>query len=93
MIYYLDQKPGGSWADDVLNNLGYDTNPGKLQLIIRTLFTQIVEKGFDIPGTIVQAFPLFKVLDGTDSGDYCQRVEPSVQGGRKMANALLGALL
>lgn len=89
MLYYLDEKPGGSWADFVLGKLGYDTNPGKLQLIIRTLYDRLVQRGFTADGTVVETFPLFTVLDGKNSDDYVQRVEPSVQGGRKMADALL----
>ena len=45
------------------------------------------------PGTEVVAFPLFEVLDGSDSRDYVQRVEPSPQGGAKMGRALMDALL
>jgi len=89
MLYYLDEKPGGSWADFVLGKLGYDANPAKLQLIIRTLYDRLSEKGFSAPGTVVETFPLFTVLDGKNTEDYVQRVEPSVQGGRKMAEALL----
>lgn len=89
MLYYLDEKPGGSWADFVLGKLGYDSNPTKLQLIIRTLYDRLVQRGFTAPGTVVETFPLFTVLDGKNSDDYVQRVEPSVQGGRKMADALL----
>jgi hypothetical protein len=89
MIYYLDETPGGSWADGVLAALGYNSNPAKVQLIIKTLFQRIENRGFDIPGTTVECFPLFEVLDGKDTNDYVQRVEPSVQGGKKMADALL----
>ena len=46
-----------------------------------------------IEGTEVVPFPLFRVLDGKTSSDYCQRVEPSPQGGRKMARALLNAVV
>jgi len=92
MIYYLDEQAGGSWADRVLSALGYDADPSKLQLIIRTLFEKIEEQGFDVPGVDVEPFPLFQILDGKDTTDYVQRVEPSVTGGRKMAAALLGAL-
>jgi len=35
----------------------------------------------------VEAFPLFKILDGTNTDDYDNRVEPSVQGGAKMGSA------
>ncbi|CAM9970605.1 unnamed protein product, partial [Heterosigma akashiwo] len=124
MIYYLDERPGGSWADFTLRALGYDAHPEKLKLIIRLLFERIRERGFQArpsaprrrhgdkkrpaegkkggekdaeaepggrSGGGVVPFPLFEVLDGTDPGDYVQRVEPSVAGGRKMAAALLAA--
>jgi hypothetical protein len=66
MIYYLDQKSGGSWADHTLAALGYDKSPAKLQLVIRSLFERIKSIGFDVPGVQVDAFPLFKTLDGTN---------------------------
>ena len=93
MIYFLDEMPGGSWADDVLGKLGYDTNPDKLQYIIRTLYSRISSLGFAVPSaTTVTPFPLFEVLDGKDTDDYEQRVEPSMQGGEKMAKAFLELL-
>lgn len=70
MIYFLDEQPGGSWADFVLSWGGYDRNPTKLQLIIRLLFARISRRGFNVPGTVVEAFPLFEALDGKDSSDY-----------------------
>lgn len=92
MIYYLDEESGGSWADYVLEKLGYNSNPAKLQLVIRTLYERLAARGFNVTGTIVEPFPLFEVLDGKDTQDYVQRVEPSVQGGRKMAEALMARL-
>jgi len=94
MIYYLDERPGGSWADHVLAQLGYDANPVKLQFIISLLFDRLRERGFavtspDGSAVPVASLPLFRVLDGKDTRDYCQRVEPSVEGGRKMAGAIL----
>ena len=59
---------------------------------IATLFERIAAKGFDVDGVEVRPFPLFKVLDGKDTADYVQRVEPSVQGGRKIARAFLDEL-
>ena len=44
-----------------------------------------------MPGTEVVPLALFHTLDGTDSRDYLQRVEPSVRGGQKMAQAILDA--
>lgn len=93
MIYYPCEHPGNGWADFTLKALGYNDNPEKLQLIIRTLFEKIAAKGFDIPGVNhVVPFPLFNVLDAKDPADFLQRVEPSVQGGQKMARAFLDAL-
>ena len=40
--------------------------------------------------TSIDAFPLFEVL--AEHSDYVQRVEPSVQGGRKIARAFLDEL-
>ena len=92
MIYYLDETPGGSWADGVLSKLGYDSDLAKLKLIIQMLFERVASAGFRVDGVEVVPFALFKVLDGTDSRDYVQRVEPSVQGGRKMARAIVDEL-
>ena len=44
-------------------------------------------------GVEVVAVPLFEHLDGTDPNDYVQRVEPSSQGGKKMAAAIVDAVL
>lgn len=92
MLYYLDEKQGGSWADPTLELLGYNADPSTLQLIIRTLFSKIAARGFDGPA-VVEPFALFEVLDGKDTSDYHHRVEPSIKGGRKMAEALLPVLL
>lgn len=77
--------------------LGYNADPGKLQLIIRTLFRALRKRriGRELAGegTCVLHVPLFTALDPRDSGNYIQRVEPSVEGGRQMAEVLLGVLL
>lgn len=91
MIYYLDEVPGGSWADGVLSKLGYDKNPAKLQMLIRKIFADATSK-IVVDGVEVLPFPLFEVLDGKTSADYCQRVEPSPSGGAKIAAALTDAI-
>ena len=92
MIYYPQIEPDpASWASVALNALGYDRNPAKLQLILRTLYERARPK-LQLPGTAVVPFPLFEVLDGTDANDYRHRVEPSRDGGRKMADAFLRAI-
>jgi hypothetical protein len=42
-----------------------------------------------VPGTKVIPVPLFQVLDGKRSEDYCERVEPSPSGGKLIAQFFL----
>jgi hypothetical protein len=85
MIYNPDEYPHpGSWASPVLGILGYNRNPAKLQALIRNAFEQAVSS-IQIPGTRVIPVALYSVLDGKNTSDYIQRVEPSPSGGRKMA--------
>jgi len=92
MLYYLDVQPGGSWADNVLRLLGYDKDPEKLQICMRKIFEYATTQ-IKIDGVQVVPVPLYEALDGTISADYAQRVEPSAQGGLKMANLILDRLL
>jgi len=92
MLYFLDEKPGNGWADGTLRALGYNSNPGKLQAVIRQVYSLAVSQ-IDLPGTDVVTVPLYEVLDGKDTKDYAERVEPSVQGGHKLAKALADAIL
>lgn len=87
MLYFLDEQSGGSWADGVLEKLGYDSNPDKLQTVMRKVYEWGVSQ-LNIPGVEVVPLPLYEVLDGKNTADYVQRVEPSVSGGRKMARAM-----
>ena len=91
MIYYPAEKSqdmGDSWADLPLSALGYNNDPRKLQCLIRKLFI-LATKRIQIPGVICEALPLFECLNPKDHKDYCQRVEPSPNGGEKMAKAIL----
>lgn len=89
MIYFLDEKPGNGWADGALAALKYNSNPAKLQALIRQMFV-LATKNISLPGVDIVPIPLFKALDGKNSSDYCQRVEPSGgSGGEKMANLLI----
>jgi hypothetical protein len=92
MIYYPDEQTTGSWADTALSFLGYNADPKRLQAAIRQLFIHATSK-IEIEGTKVIPFPMYEVLDGSDSVDYVQRVEPSVQGGEKLAKAFLDKLI
>jgi hypothetical protein len=63
------------------------------QEVIRAIHTHGVSSMTAIPhGVPVLPVPLFAALDGRSSGDYIARVEPSAQGGAKMARLLLDAL-
>jgi hypothetical protein len=92
MIYLPDHTPQESWANPILARLGYNSNPGKLELIIRRVY-ELGTCKIRVPGTSVIPIPLFEVLNGKDTKDYIQRVEPSVQGGRKMAKLFLQHIL
>lgn len=87
MIYYpLEAGASGqqSWADLPLKLLGYNLFPGQLQTAIRKMY-ELATKQIQIPGTQVVPCALFEALDGKSKDDYTARVEPSVEGGRKMA--------
>lgn len=92
MIYYPCEATGGSWADGVLGVLGYNSNPAKLQALIRKIF-KLATSRIRIPGVRVVGVPLYEVLDGKCKGDYEQRVEPSASGGVKMGKFILDHVL
>ncbi|KAL7543348.1 hypothetical protein ACHAXR_012668 [Thalassiosira sp. AJA248-18] len=91
MIYYPDENNVPSWANSALGALGYNSNPAKIQLLIRKFFEEATST-IQIPGSEVIPIPLFHTLDGTRSEDYVARVEPSASGGRKMAEFMLDAI-
>jgi len=92
-LYYLDVVPGGSWADTTLRLLGYDANPAKLQAAIAAIHEFAHRTLTSVDGVEVVAVPFFRCMDGSDRADYEQRVEPSAQGGRKMAAMIVDAVL
>jgi len=83
-LYYLDESPSGGWADPILNALGYNSNPGKLQSLIQQIHFHATEK---IPQKISNAIPfkMYEHMNGKDPKDYVDRVEPSEHGGAKLA--------
>jgi len=93
MLYYLDETPGGSWADFTLQKLGYDKDPTKLQLIMREVYRRGTSQLGSIDGVPVVPVPMYEALDGKTSDDYVQRVEPSSQGGRKLAALIMDRLV
>ena len=124
MLYYLDERPGGSWADFTLQKLGcalaailhawacaarafrpcptpytgpchvprrYNTEPKKLQYIMREVYRRGTSR-IELGGVPVIPVPLYEALDGKDTRDYVQRVEPSSAGGRKLARLIMDRL-
>ncbi|KAF1980954.1 hypothetical protein K402DRAFT_425808 [Aulographum hederae CBS 113979] len=94
MIYFPFESgisSQSSWADLPLKAMGYHRRPGHLQAVIRKIY-EAATCEINIKGTNVVPCPLFEVMDGKEKGDYVQRVEPSVEGGRKMAERFADTL-
>eukprot|EP00958_Prasinococcus_capsulatus_P002469 scaffold211_cov447-Prasinococcus_capsulatus_cf.AAC.7 len=93
MIYYPDEDSNAeSWASGPLACLGYDSNPQRIQMLIRRVFELATSK-VAIKGCTVVPVPLYHALDGKDTADFVCRVEPSAQGGSRMANLLMNLIL
>jgi hypothetical protein len=91
MIYYVDETETGSWADTSMKLLGYNKSPQDLQMLTRLVYENATRKmKFDGVETI--AVPFFTTLDGKTSSDYAERVEPSSQGGAKLAQIIVDAI-
>ena len=89
-IYYpleASASSQSSWADGQLKMLGYGMYPTQLQASIRQIYESATAK-IEIDGTKVVPCALYEALDGKREADYVARVEPSVEGGRKMAELL-----
>ncbi|RDW63522.1 hypothetical protein BP6252_11067 [Coleophoma cylindrospora] len=87
MIYYPLEATASkqtSWADIALKILGYNRFPGQLQAAIKSMYESST-KHIEIPGVMVVPCPLFEAMDGKNEADYTARVEPSTEGGRKIA--------
>ena len=80
-----------AWADLPLAVLGYNFMPGRLQAAIRSMY-EMATREVKVEGTQVIPVPLFEVLDGKREEEYVARVEPSIDGGRKLAEFLEGVM-
>ena len=91
MIYFpLEHNPAApqeSWAEPQLKMLGYNRDPAQLREAIKKMYEQATAK-VEIEGTKVVPCALFEAMDGKEAKDYTARVEPSAQGGRKMAELI-----
>jgi len=91
-IYNPDERNcQASWATGALCLLCYCCWPGLLQRRMRLAF-ELGTCMVRLPGTEIVPIHLAEVLDGKDTRDYHERVEPSVQGGRKLAQLILRKL-
>jgi hypothetical protein len=92
MIYFPDRNRNiSSWASASLDGLKYNSNPDLLEKLIKGLFESSTKR-IKIANTTVIPVALFEVLDGKNSSDYVSRVEPSIDGGKKIASLLLKKL-
>jgi hypothetical protein len=93
MIYFPLEFGLGqtSWADLQLRALGYNTWPKQLQTAIHSIYKSATKK-IRIDGTQILPCALYEVLDGKDVDDYTARVEPSREGGRKIATKFVQLL-
>jgi hypothetical protein len=73
-----------SWAGPQLGMLGYNRFPRHLQAAIKQMY-ELATKKVQIPGVKVVPCALFEAMDGKREEDYTARVEPSAEGGRKVA--------
>ena len=92
MIYYPDEAVTGSWADRILGLAGYNSNPSKMQAAIRQIYKHAICK-LNVDSVNIVPFPMFKFMDGKDTNDYVARVEPSDQGGEKLARGYANIIL
>ena len=94
MIYYPLEAGASkqkSWADLPLRLLGYNRFPGQLQAAIAKMY-ELATKRVRLEGVEVVPCALFEVLDGKNGEYYEAIVEPSAEGGRKIAALLKGIL-
>lgn len=94
VIYYPNLNDTSGWASEFLQSLK-NINPTANINTIKTMLGILLNKVHDdaisqikISGTEIIPCKLYEVLDGSDNNDYVSAVEPSIQGGKKMAQKL-----
>ncbi len=95
VIYYPDMNAkAASWANVVLKAIGYNTTPATVQNVIDRVVvdvrTQVTAGTVNAQAGRVAA--LSEALNGTHTYDYVARVEPSAQGGIKIAQLFVKIL-
>lgn len=86
-VYYPDITGGKrrGWASEALKWLKYDSNPDRLQKFIDLIHDKCTSKIRVTGNTSIHHIALSQTLNGSDTKYYVQRVEPSVNGGKKIA--------
>jgi len=84
ILYYPNfQNPAG-WASTLLSAFKMLGAENMVLKLIQTVYQECVSK-IKITGLNLEYCPLYIALDGTNTNDYVSGVEPSVQGGKKIA--------
>lgn len=83
-MFYYPCEMGEGWLDGSPVFRLYNRNREKMQRLIDLIFEKCTRK-IKIPGSEVVPVHLGHVLDSRDEKDYVSRIEPSAQGGLKMA--------
>ena len=88
---YFPCLHGKGWADTVLSLMNYNQNYKRVHEIIKSVYNQATSK-VHVEGTKVHVIDTFNILDFANGDDYVARVEPSENGGEKMASSFLKRL-
>lgn len=91
MPYFPDEIVKPSWASFALRVLRYNVTPEWLQEAYVRVFENAV-KEIRVDGCRMAFVPFYRALDGKTSADYVDRVEPSEQGGQKLAYLIRDAI-
>ena len=86
---YFPSLTGTGWADTALMLMGYGQWPGRLQLIMRSIYDAVTQELIGTTGTGLTVLPLYDIFDPRIEKDYVARVEPSASGGKKIAAAIV----
>lgn len=86
-MVYNPCSRGLGWPMLPLSFMGYYWNPQRLQRLNDIIFEEAV-RHIHLPGTRVHPMQLSKVLDPSDTSNYVNIIEPSSQGGQKLAKAI-----
>jgi len=89
-IYFPDENEEvPSWASTTLKLINYNKgNSEKLQNGIRAIFNYAISQ-IKIENVTITPVALYLALDGKNSSDYVERVEPSVSGSEKIVNLIV----